>query len=88
MYFVGDTLHFSLYELLGVAAICNIFDKDVSKRILNVFHYHKDSLKECIRQPLQFSGDDIERFHLQKLTEVHSKWIQPEFIFSDDEDIF
>lgn len=88
MYFVGDTIHFNLDELLGVAAIANIFDKNVSKRILNVFHYHKDTLKENIKQPLQLSSDEIERIHLQKITEIHPKWIQAEFIFSDDEDIF
>lgn len=88
MYFVGDTLHFNLDELLGVAAICNIFDKDVSKRILTVFHYHKDKLKEHIKQPLQFSGDEFERIRLQKETEIFPKWLQPEFVFSDDEDIF
>lgn len=88
MYFNDDTLHFSLNELLGVCAIVDIFDKSVAKRIMNVFHYHKDLLHENINQPLQFSYKEIEMYRLNKHIELAKKWIQPEFIFSDDEEIF
>lgn len=88
MYFTEKTLHFNLEELLCCGYLVDIFDKDVSKRILNIYHYHKDCLGENNRQPLQLTSIEVERFRLRKKINIISKNIQPEFVFSDDEDIF
>lgn len=86
MYFNGDTLHFRLNELLGVCSIVSIFDKSLSYRLKCVYHYHKDLLKEHDLQPLQLTNEEVERFHLEKF--ISHKVIQPEFVFSDDDEIF
>lgn len=86
MYFNGDTLHFTLSELLGVCSVVSLFDKKLAYRIKCIYHYHKDILHELSSQPLQLTSSEIERYHLEK--HVIQKYIQPEFIFSDDEEIF
>lgn len=85
MYFTGDFLHFSLQELQGVSTLVSLFDDELAKRIDNIYSYHRYTLKEPINQPLMIHVSEVvdyrRKFHLSKVT-------QPEFIFTDDMDIF
>lgn len=85
MYWSGDFLHFRLYELQAISSIVSIIDQEVAKRIDNIYSYHKWTLKENDNQPLMLhisETKDFRRFFHGK------KIVQPEFIFSDDEEIF
>lgn len=85
MYFTGDFLHFSLSELQGVCTLVSLFDDDVAKRLDNVYSYHKNILKEPLNQPLVIHVSEVVDYRRK----FHTKTVlQPEFIFSDDMDIF
>ena len=85
MYFNDDFLHFSLRELQCVSTLISLFDDNLAKRIDNVYSYHRYTLKEPENQPLMLHVSEVvdyrRKFH-------HSRIVQPEFIFSDDMDIF
>lgn len=85
MYWSGDFLHFRLYELQAMSSIVAILDESTAKRLDNIYSYHKLTLKENDNQPLMLhisETKDFRRFfHRERI-------LQPEFIFSDDEEIF
>ena len=85
MYFQDDFLHFRLNELVGLSTLVSLFDVDLAKRFDNIYSYHRWTLKESDNQPLMIHitecVDFRHKLHTQKIT-------QPEFIFSDDMDIF
>lgn len=85
MYFVDDVIHFRLNELPLIASMVSLFSNEASKKIDDIYAYHKFRLHESDLQPLQFTMQEknnyLKKFHFNATT-------QPEFIFSDDEDIF
>lgn len=85
MYFNDDFLHFSLNELQAVSTLVSMFDDSLAKRIDNIYSYHKYTLKEPDNQPLMIHLSEVvdyrRKFHFSRV-------VQPEFIFSDDLDIF
>lgn len=85
MYFTGDFLHFSLKELQCVSTLVSLFDNDLAKRIDNIYSYHRYTLREPENQPLILHVSEVvdyrRIFHASHI-------VQPEFIFSDDLDIF
>lgn len=85
MYWSGDFLHFRLNELQAISSIVSIFDEEVAKRIDRVYSYHKYTLKENDSQPLALHISETKDYRRV----FHGvKELQPEFIFSDDEEIF
>ena len=85
MYFQDDFLHFRLNELVGLSTLVSLFDVNLAKRFDNIYSYHRWTLKELDNQPLMIHitecVDFRHKLHTKKIT-------QPEFIFSDDMDIF
>ena len=88
MYFTDDDiLHFTLDELKGVCTLVSVFDDRVAMRIQDVWSYHKNILHEVSRQPLQLHISEIKARDYRRLVQFKTV-LQPEFIFSDDEEIF
>lgn len=85
MYCNDDIIHFRLNELPLVSSIVSLFSLDAAKKIDDIYSYHKFRLKENDNQPLQFTLQEKNNY-LKKF--YYSSCVQPEFIFSDDEDIF
>lgn len=85
MYITDSIFHFRLSELQCIASLFSIFDENTGKKIDDIYSYHRYTLKESDSQPLQFTLDEKNNY----LKKLHSRKVfQPEFIFSDDEEIF
>lgn len=87
MYFTDDILHFSLDELKAVSTLVSIFDDSVAMRIQDVWSYHKNILHEYEKQPLQLRLSELKIRDYRQYVQFKTV-LQPEFIFSDDEEIF
>lgn len=85
MYCSDDVIHFRLNELPLVSSICSLFSPETAKKIDDIYNYHHFVLKENDNQPLQFTLEEKNNY-LKKL--YSKKCYQPEFIFSDDMEIF
>lgn len=85
MYISDSIIHFRLDELQCISSIVSLFDEETANKIDKVFAYHKFTLHESDKQPLQLTLQEknnyLKKFHFTKV-------LQPEFIFSDDQEIF
>lgn len=85
MYYTDNVIHLKLGELLCICDIVSLFDDKTASRIDDIYSYHKNILKESINNPLCITIQEINNFK----NKVHFKTVlQPEFIFSEDIDIY